>query len=177
MAAQGLSWGIMGEEAAETLWDLRWMLVLVLVLVGADFRFGLKESRVRFEKAREHGDHLAMDKYRFHFSRAGRRTLNKAVDYLTYLLLGAVLGLAVLEPYGIGHVYSAAALLGMAAAFEMSSILGHILYCNGIDTPRISGKSLWHFALRFAAKWLKRKDADAGGALEETINEDKGLKG
>ena len=42
------------------------------------------------------------ERYRFHFSQAGRRTLNKCVDYLTYLLVGCVAGLAITEPMGIG---------------------------------------------------------------------------
>ena len=61
--------GTMSTEALTALFDLRWMLVLIVVLIVADFWFGVSESL----KKREH----------FRFSRAGRRTCNKAVDYVT----------------------------------------------------------------------------------------------
>lgn len=78
--------GTMGGEALLALYDLRWMLILIVVLILADFWFGVSESLHKHEH--------------FRFSRAGRRTCNKAVDYITYLILGSVLGLAIFEPLG-----------------------------------------------------------------------------
>lgn len=71
----------MGGEAMSALYDLRWMLVLIVVLIASDFWFGVSESLHKHEN--------------FRFSRAGRRTCNKAVDYVTYLLIGSCLGLAI----------------------------------------------------------------------------------
>ena len=49
----------MGTEALSALFDLRWMLVAVVVLIVADFWFGMSES------LQKHKD--------FRFSRAARR--------------------------------------------------------------------------------------------------------
>lgn len=78
---KAIVWGTMGMECITAIYDLRWMIVLIVVLIVADFWFGLSESLFKHEE--------------FRFSRAGRRTCNKLVDYLTYLLLGAVIGLAI----------------------------------------------------------------------------------
>ena len=95
----------MNSEALTALFDLRWMLVLIVVLIVADFWFGVSESL----KKHEH----------FRFSRAGRRACNKAVYYVTYLILGFVLGLAIFEPLGwANHVTTAAIGLGLAASWR-----------------------------------------------------------
>ena len=54
------------------------------------FMFGLSASRLQKIEIRK--------------SRAGRRTLNKIVDYICYVLLGAVLGKAIGEPYGMNPI-------------------------------------------------------------------------
>ena len=78
--------GIVGE-CTQILYDLRWMIVLAIILILSDLWFGLSASRLHNIEIRK--------------SRAGRRTLNKIVDYICYVLLGAVLGKAIGEPYGI----------------------------------------------------------------------------
>lgn len=143
--------GTMGGEALGALYDLRWMLVLIVVLILADFWFGVSESL----RKREH----------FRFSRAGRRTCNKAVDYLTYLILGSVLGLAIFEPLGWAtHTTTAAVGLGFGCVWEIDSIVGHVCALHGI-TNRFSVK-------RFIIALLKRKDDDVGEAVEEAWGDD-----
>ena len=44
---QGFTWAIMGNEAVEAIHDLRWMLVLLVILIIADFRFGMSDSMKR----------------------------------------------------------------------------------------------------------------------------------
>ena len=56
---------------------LKWLALLGLVLIIADLRFGVRAAKVRGETVR--------------FSRAGRRTFNKTVDYICWLLLAAAL--------------------------------------------------------------------------------------
>ena len=57
-----LWWATMGSEALDVLYDLRWMLVLIVVLIVSDFWFGVSD---------------ALNKHKeFRFSRAGRRTCN-----------------------------------------------------------------------------------------------------
>lgn len=71
----------------EFLYPLRWLLLLALVLILADLRFGIQAAKFRGDKIR--------------LSRAGRRTINKAVDYLCWTMLAATLGKAVGDPLGI----------------------------------------------------------------------------
>nr|DAI39107.1 MAG TPA: holin [Caudoviricetes sp.] len=143
--------GTMGGEALSALYDLRWMLVLIVVLILADFWFGVSESL----RKREH----------FRFSRAGRRTCNKGVDYLTYLMLGSVLGLAIFEPLGWAtHTTTAAVGLGFGCVWEMDSIVGHVCALHGIRN-RFSVK-------RFIIALIKKKDDDVGEAVEEAWGDD-----
>lgn len=138
--------GTMGTEALAALFDLRWMLVLIFVLIVADFWFGVSESLNRHEH--------------FRFSRAGRRTCNKAVDYITYLILGSVLGLAIFEPLGwANHVTTAAVGLGLGCIWEIDSIVGHVCELHGV-TNRFSVK-------RLIISLIKKKDTDVGEAVEE----------
>ena len=104
------------------------------------------------------------EKYRFHFSAAGRRTLNKLVDYMTYLLVGCVTGLAVTEPLGIcTHTTTAAIGIGFGCIFELSSIVGHICVVKGFDV-RLNLKSL-------LVAIVKRKSEAMGEILDEGITE------
>lgn len=119
---KAVAWGVMGSEALTVLYDLRWMLVLIVVLVVADFWFGVSES---LKKNKE-----------FRFSRAGRRTCNKVIDYFTYLLIGAVLGLALFEPLELcDHTVSAAIGLGLGCLWEIDSIIGHVCALHGMSNP------------------------------------------
>ena len=144
--------GTMSAEALTALFDLRWMLVLIVVLIVADFWFGVSESL----KNHEH----------FRFSRAGRRTCNKAVDYITYLILGSVLGLAIFEPLGwANHVTTAAIGLGFGCIWEVDSIVGHVCVLHGIKNT-FSVK-------RLIIALIKRKNADIGEAVEEAMDDTK----
>lgn len=144
--------GTMSGEALSVLFDLRWMLVLIVVLIVADFWFGVSESLHKHEH--------------FRFSRAGRRTCNKAVDYITYLILGSVLGLAIFEPLGWAtHTTTAAIGLGFGCIWEVDSIVGHVCELHGIKS-RFSVK-------RFIIALIKRKNEDMGEAVEDAWEEEK----
>lgn len=144
--------GTMGGEALTVLFDLRWMLVLIVVLILADFWFGVSASLYKHEH--------------FRFSRAGRRTCNKAVDYITYLLVGSVLGMAIFEPLGWAmHTTTAAVGLGFGCVWEIDSIVGHACELHGIRN-RFSVK-------RFLISLIKRKDRDVGDAVEDAWGEEK----
>ena len=143
--------GTMGTEALTALYDLRWMLVLIVVLIVADFWFGVSESLHKHEH--------------FRFSRAGRRTCNKAVDYVTYLILGSVIGLAIFEPLGWAtHTTTAAIGLGFGCVWEIDSIVGHVCELHGVKN-RFSIK-------RLIIAIIKKKDADVGEAVEEALEGD-----
>lgn len=143
--------GTMGIEAMTALYDLRWMLVLIVVLIVADFWFGVSESLYKHEH--------------FRFSRAGRRTCNKAVDYVTYLILGSVIGLAIFEPLGWAtHTTTAAIGLGFGCVWEVDSIVGHVCALHGVKN-KFSVK-------RLIIAIIKKKDADVGEAVEEALEGD-----
>ena len=145
------SWMVMGAEAMTAVYDLRWMIVLIVVLIMADFWWGVSESRKK--------------KVEFRFSRAGRRTCNKFVDYLTYLLIGAVLGLAIFEPLGMAtHTTTAAVALGMGCVWEVDSIVGHVCAVHGIK---------WKFSVKkLIVGIVKRKGGEEmGEAVEEAMSD------
>lgn len=137
------------SEALSAFYDLRWMLVFICILIVADFWFGVSDS---LNKRKQ-----------FRFSRAGRRTCNKLVDYLAYLLVGCTLGLAIFEPLGIAnHTATAAIGLGLGCLWEVDSIVGHVCSLHGV-TNKFSVK-------KFLISLLRRKYPEASEALEETIN-------
>ena len=66
---------------------LKWFMLLALILIIVDLRFGIAASKKRGERIR--------------FSRAGRRTINKMVDYLCWILLAGAIGKTFGEPFDI----------------------------------------------------------------------------
>ncbi|MFR9506779.1 MAG: hypothetical protein SNI45_06915 [Rikenellaceae bacterium] len=66
---------------------LMWLLFLGAVLIVVDLRFGLRASKVRGEAVRT--------------SRAIRRTINKAVDYICWVLLAGAIGATFGESIGV----------------------------------------------------------------------------
>lgn len=45
VATKTTVWAVMSTEAVNVLFDLRWMLVLVVALIAADLWWGISESR------------------------------------------------------------------------------------------------------------------------------------
>ena len=159
IAAQGLTWTVFGAECLNAVYDLRWMIIFALLLISTDFWWGCREQALKRNRATRADE---KEKYKFHFSRAGRRTLNKAVDYLTYLLVGCVAGLAITEPMGIAtHTTTAAVGLGFGCLFEISSIVGHIAAVKGINI-RLNLKKL-------IVAIIKHKSEEVAEILDEGI--------
>nr|UWG12253.1 MAG: holin family protein [Bacteriophage sp.] len=109
--------GLFGE-CTQILYDLRWMILLAIILILSDLWFGISASRVQGITIRK--------------SRAGRRTLNKLVDYICYILLGAVIGKAIGEPYGVDPMVVSITVMILCYCFEIDSIYGHICEIHGI---------------------------------------------
>lgn len=109
--------GLLGE-CTQILYDLRWMILLAVILILSDLWFGISASRVQGIAIRK--------------SRAGRRTLNKLVDYICYILLGAVIGKAIGEPYGVDPMVVSITVMILCYCFEVDSIYGHICEIHGI---------------------------------------------
>ena len=161
VGAQGISWTVFGAECLGAVYDLRWMIILAVLLIGTDFWWGVRENKMLEKQAVTRRE---KEKFKFHFSQAGRRTLNKAVDYLTYLLVGCVSGLAITEPMGIAdHTTTAAVGLGFGMLFEWSSIVGHIAAVKGINI-KLNLKKL-------IVALVKHKSEAAAEILDEGIEE------
>ena len=139
-------------EIRSVVFELRWMLVFIVVMIVADFVLGIIDSVVK------RGED-------FRFSRAGRRTMCKFIEYNSYLVLGFMLGLAILQPAGIcSYTVSAMCGLGLAFVFEFDSIMDHICVIHGIKN-RVSIK-------RLLVGYLKKKYNAAGEIIEEVTKED-----
>lgn len=161
IGAQGVSWTVFGSECLAAVYDLRWMIILAVILIATDFWWGCREQAMHRQKATRAID---KERFKFHFSQAGRRTLNKCVDYLTYLLVGCVAGLAITEPMGIAtHTTTAAIGLGFGMLFELSSIVGHIAVVKGINI-RLNLK-------RLLVAIIKHKSEEVAEILDEGIEE------
>lgn len=136
--------GLFGE-CTQIIYDLRWMILLAIILILSDLWFGLSASRVQNIVIRK--------------SRAGRRTLNKLVDYICYILLGAVLGKAIGEPYGMNPIVVSITVMVICYCFEIDSIYGHICEIHGIKKRY----SIW----RILFKLLTLKFKDVGEAFKD----------
>lgn len=160
----------MGAEALSAIQDLRWMIALLILLIVADFRFGIAENNKRHKEALEMKNATLSKLTEFHMSRAIRRTFNKFIDYMTLLLVFCLLGLAITEPYGIcSHTISAGLAIIIAFVCEVMSIFGHFFYLKGIETPKFTWKSVGLFVGRVLASFAKTKSPDFGEALDETL--------
>ena len=147
---KGIVWAALGGEMINVAFELRYMIILSVVLILADFWWGHSETMKRYHEAEEAGDTVLMEKFKWHKSRAIRRTANKTVDYVTYLLVGAFFGLAITEPMGWGdHVYAAIVGLGVGCLAEIASIVGHYCYVKfGIEIKVVD---VWKWMIKFVA--------------------------
>ncbi len=147
---KGTSASILGAEMLGLFWDLRWLIMLAIILVIVDFRFGIKAAQARGEKIRK--------------SKAGRRTANKLIDYICYLVLGGIIGRAIGEPLGISHVIIAAVCMALACLFEVDSIIQNICESKGLKCHF----SVWKMALAI----VKTRRKDLGDAIEQGIEQE-----
>ena len=104
-------------ELIEFLYPLRWFGVLAFIVIMADLRFGTLAAKKRGEKVR--------------FSRAIRRTANKMVDYICWLLLAASFGIVFGEPFGI--VTLREIILFVIFGAELNSCFGNFFEYRGLN--------------------------------------------
>lgn len=97
---------------------LKWFMLAAVIIVLADLRFGIRAARYRGENIR--------------FSRAGRRTLNKMVDYICWIFIAGAFGKAFGVPFDV-PVLPALVLL-VIFGFEINSC-----YCNYFE---VKGKKV-----------------------------------
>lgn len=155
------------NELALMVTDMRWGLFLLAIFVLADFRYGWKESEMRYKIAVAKHDSVGIEKYCWHTSRAIRRTLNKCIDYLLVMLVFGSVGMAILEPIGISHIFGSWIGACIVAACEIMSIFGHFFYIRGV---KVEKKTIKGFCKAFAIAIAKQKNEGLGNALEETLD-------
>ena len=157
-------WGTIGQELIGVVYDLRYMVICSIALILADMWWGHSESMKRLCEAIKIGNVTLQEKFRWHKSRAVRRTCNKLVDYLTYLVVGALLGMAITEPMGIcDHIWTAALGLLIGGGCELASIIGHVAYVKfGIELKMVDA---WKAVVRFIGRLIKVKSAEIGEAV------------
>lgn len=110
------SMAILGTAIVDFYSHLQWWLLLGVVGILIDLRFGVKAAKVRGETIRT--------------SRAIRRTLNKAVDYLGIVTLAEMLW----RTYGaeIGTPVVSMGVLFVLYGVEISSILNNYFEYKGL---------------------------------------------
>ena len=75
------------SDFLEFMEPLKWFFLLGLILIVVDLRFGILAARARGESIRT--------------SRAVRRTLNKVIDYLCWILVAGAMGKAFGMPFDV----------------------------------------------------------------------------
>lgn len=139
-------------EIKGVVFELRWMLAFIVVMIVADFVLGIIDSVVK------RGED-------FRFSRAGRRTMCKFIEYNSYLVLGFMLGIAILQPVGIcTYTISSMCGLGLAIVFEFDSIMEHVCAIHGIKN-KVSIK-------RLLVGYIKKKYTTAGEIIEKVTKDE-----
>lgn len=146
------------QELMNIMMEIRWWIFLAFILVIADLWFGIRVSKVKGLKIR--------------YSSAGRRTLNKFVDYFLYILIGTSLGMSLCQSFPdsfIDPVLVASIILGFCYAFELDSIYDHICYLKGKKKVISIWKAMW---LIITFRFGELKDIDNLKPVEEveTLN-------
>ena len=142
--------GIMAAELETLVYDLRWLIALSFALIIADFWLGISESKLVGKEIRK--------------SKAWRRTLNKVVDYMCYLMVAGLLGKAIGEPMGLDYLKVASIVMLLTCAWELDSIYGHICVLNGAEKD---------FSIRkFIVGLFKRKSEAISEAVDEAKEEE-----
>lgn len=134
------------EEIQLVMYDVRWLILACVVLIIADLKFGIESSMMHGEVIRT--------------SRALRRTINKFIDYLCWLMFGVVFAEAFAVPLGIDYMTVTVCIMLLACFNEIDSIVQNYHAARGLE-----GVSL----IKFVVSLVKRKNKDVGEALEETL--------
>ena len=155
---------LMQQEMLDILFRCKWMVLLVVIVVVADFWYGKGESRKRYERALEDNDTAHQLEYRWRTSRAIRRTCNKFIDYMLWLCVAVILGMAFLDPLGVDFIYAVVGAMSLAMYCELKSLLGHFFFLRGMTVKERTVKGFFRSVL---VSYLKHKSPDIGEAVED----------
>lgn len=93
-----------------------WFLILAIILILGDLRFGIAAAKKRGENIRP--------------SRAVRRSLNKLVDYICWLSIATVVGVNFGSVFGLPLL--SVIIMAVVCIIELSSIIDNYLEYKGI---------------------------------------------
>lgn len=96
--------------------QMMWFLILAIILILGDLRFGIAAAKKRGEKIRP--------------SRAVRRSLNKLVDYICWLSIATVVGINFGSVFGLPLL--SVIIMAVVCIIELSSIIDNYLEYKGI---------------------------------------------
>ena len=96
--------------------QMLWFLILAVILILGDLRFGIAAARKRGEKIRP--------------SRAVRRSINKLVDYICWLSIATVVGINFGSVFGLPLL--SVIIMAVVCIIELSSIIDNYLEYKGI---------------------------------------------
>lgn len=123
-------------EVGDILFELRWWILAAFGLILADLWFGIRASRKKGLEIRR--------------SSAGRRTFNKFIDYILYILLGTTLAMSIGQPWEIQPIHIASCILALCYSFEIDSIYSHVCFLHGAKKKVSIFKVTWMIiTLRF----------------------------
>lgn len=161
------------SEITQMVVDSRWILIAIVLCCVFDFRLGCKESSMRKGEADRSGNRMLSELYRFHRSRAVRRTVNKFVDYILLMMVFEAIGAGFLPQVGVNYIYGAWAGGLIACGCELSSACGHFLFIHGIKVEKKSVKGYVVAFLKAVAVALARQKAgeEMGEAVGNAFDE------
>lgn len=140
---------MMSNELTTIIYDLRWAVLLCGALIIADLWLGCRSASAEGKEVRK--------------SRAIRRTANKFVDYLMYMLVAAMIGMVVEQIGWWSHTNVALCGILLGCFCEIESILGHWARLHGFTF------SISKVILRF----ISTKSKDVANILEDVTKTEK----
>ena len=145
---KALGMTVMSGELTTLIYDLRWAVLLCGALIIADLWLGCRSASAEGKEVRK--------------SRAIRRTANKFVDYLMYMLVAAMIGMVVEQIGWWSHTNVALCGILLGCFCEIESILGHWARLHGFTF------SIRKVILRF----ISTKSKDVADIINEEIKND-----
>lgn len=161
------------SEITQMITDSRWILVAVVLFCVFDFRLGCKESAKRKVAADKAGNTLLSEFYRFHRSRAIRRSANKFVDYVLLMMVSEAFGAAFLPYIGVPYIYGAWTGGLIACGCELSSATGHFLYIHDIPVEERTLRGYTYAIFKaLAVAFARQKGGEQIGEIVEDAFEE-----
>jgi hypothetical protein len=104
-------------------------ILLALILIVVDFRFGVARTKVKLREKIKAGQEIK-DEDKFRPSRAVRRSLNKVVDYICWVTLAGVFGSSFGTLFGIPML--SGCILLIIYGIELNSCYNNYFEVRGI---------------------------------------------